>query len=126
MADALTEARLDELVNRKADRLYVPVSWPDPLITLPEPMFDEIVDAAREALRLRGLIDAHNATMHSECESRAQHGTLCAAMQRTSRKRCVDCPRDNVIDADAAPGDVSRAAAPAPPAPPAPESSCPR
>ena len=120
MADALTAGEIAAFHERATEPANGGAQcWSNWVIA-------ELCDAARESLRLRGLIDAHSAAMHSECESRAQHGTLCAAMQRTSRKRCVDCPRDNVIDADAAPGDVSRAAAPAPPAPPAPESSCPR
>ena len=103
MADELDAARLDAL-----ERLH-PSSW---LRQMAGPAF---IAAARKALHLRGLVDAHNALMATRCAtSFCEDHTANPDLDRLGeREICAGCPRDNMIDAaDAAPGEVSRAAAP--------------
>ena len=104
----MTAARLDALEGELA------VSRGESIVLPGRTLTEALIAAAREALRLRGLVDAHNAGCVLACEARntAPEGMaetlgvdwqspICA--QYAGRKRgCPTCPRRDMIDADAA------------------------
>lgn len=62
------------------------------------------VAAAREAIRLRGLIDAHNAPLIAGCRAqrakdrRTLNECYCAADEPWEDRQCDVCPRRYLID----------------------------
>ena len=103
MADALTAGEIAAFHERATEPANGDAQcWSNWVIA-------ELCDAARESLRLRGLIDAHNAGMAARCarscDDPAEHER---AVKAGNRGRCVACPRRDMIDADAAPAEVAR------------------
>jgi len=67
-----------------------------------------LLATARQAIALRALIDAHNAGCEADCKTRREKLTpgLCVMYRATSKGRCPDCPRLDMIDVPA--GDAAQ------------------
>ena len=70
----------------------------------------EQMKAQAELERVRGLVDAHNALMAARCAtSFCEDHTANPDLDRLGEcEICAGCPRRDMIDADAAPGEVAR------------------
>jgi hypothetical protein len=75
---------------------------------------DGLAVTAREAIALRAAAEAHNAGCLAECDMRQRDfNSRCIPFMRTSKGRCPDCPRLDMIPLPDA-QEPERAAQPAP------------